>query len=346
MKRIVIKKPGSWSALELEEVPDPPAPGDTEVVIDTAYSGVNFADVVARQGLYESANKQLGYPMCLGFEWSGRVVALGAKVTDLAIGAEVFGVSKFGAYASRLVLDRRLVFLRPDAFTLAEAAAFPVAFLTAYYGLVELGAAKAGQAVLVHSAAGGVGGAIAQLAHVRGCRVFGVVGSEHKRPAALGFGCDAVSVKPEGSRGWIREARAFSPEGYDVVLDANGAETLRASYDLLATPGRLVIYGFHSMFKRGGGRTDWLRLAYQWLRTPRFDPLRMTNDNKAVFGFNLSYLFDELGLLDRAMGEFLDGIARGKLKAPPVQEVPAMEAGRAHRTLESGRTVGKVVLAW
>jgi NADPH:quinone reductase-like Zn-dependent oxidoreductase len=72
----------------------------------------------------------------------------------------------------------------------------------------------------------------------------------------------------------------------------------------------------------------------------------MTNDNKAVFGFNLSYLFDELGLLDRAMGEFLDGIARGKLKAPPVQEVPAMEAGRAHRTLESGRTVGKVVLAW
>ena len=81
MKRIVIKKPGSWSALELEEVPDPPPPGATEVVIDTAYSGVNFADVVARQGLYESANKQLGYPMCLGFEWSGRVVALGANLS-------------------------------------------------------------------------------------------------------------------------------------------------------------------------------------------------------------------------------------------------------------------------
>jgi NADPH:quinone reductase-like Zn-dependent oxidoreductase len=326
--------------------PDPPGPEANQVVVDTSYSGVNFADVVARQGLYESANQQVGYPMCLGFEWSGRVAAVGADVHDLAVGDEVFGVSKFGGYASRLVLDRRFVFRRPASFSLAEAAAFPVAFLTAYYGLVELGAAKAGQSVLVHSAAGGVGGALAQLARARGCKVFGVVGSEHKKEAALRFGCDVVSVKPEGSRAWVDEARVFAPRGYDIVLDANGAETLRASYNLLGTPGRLVIYGFHTMFRRGGGRTDWLRLALQWLKTPRFDPLRMTNDNKAVFGFNLSYLFDELGLLDRAMGEFLDGIARGKLKAPPVQEVPAMEAGRAHRTLESGRTVGKVVLAW
>ena len=346
MKRIVIKKPGSWKALELETCADPPEPKASEVVIDTAYSGVNFADVVARQGLYESANKQIGYPMCLGFEWSGRVAAVGADVRDLAVNDEVFGVSKFGGYASRLVLDRRFVFKRPASFSLADAAAFPVAFLTAFYGLVELGAAKKGQAVLVHSAAGGVGGAIAQLARARGCRVFGVVGSEHKKDAALRFGCDAVSVKPEGSRTWIDEARAFAPEGYAVVLDANGAETLRASYNLLATPGRLVIYGFHTMFRRGGGRTDWLRLAWQWLRTPRFDPLAMTNDNKAVFGFNLSYLFDEEELLERAMGGFLDGVAQGQLVAPPVVEVPAASVGEAHQKLESGRTVGKVVLRW
>ncbi len=346
MKRIVIAKPGSWSALALEDAPAVHAPGPEQVVIHTAYSGVNFADVVARQGLYESANKQIGYPMCLGFEWSGRVAAVGANVHDLAPGDQVFGVSRFGAYASQLLLDRRFVFRLPRGFSLAEAAAFPVAFLTAYYGLFELGAAKAGQSVLVHSAAGGVGGALAQLARAKGCRVFGVVGSPHKVEAARAFGCDAVAVKPEGSRVWVDEARAFAPQGFEVVLDANGAETLRASYKLLGTPGRLVIYGFHSMFRRGGGRTDWLRLAWQWLRTPRFDPLRMTNDNKAVFGFNLSYLFDESELLARAMGEFLGGIERGELRAPPVTEVPAAEAGKAHRTLESGKTVGKVVLRW
>jgi synaptic vesicle membrane protein VAT-1 len=346
VKRIVIAKPGSWSALALEEAASVSAPDPDQVVVHTAFSGVNFADVVARQGLYESANKQIGYPMCLGFEWSGRVAAVGSNVKDLVPGDEVFGVSRFGAYASELLLERRFVFRRPERFSLAEAAAFPVAFLTAYYGLFELGAAKAGQSVLVHSAAGGVGGALAQLARARGCRVFGVVGSPHKVEAARRFGCEAVSVKPEGSRAWVEEARAFAPKGFEVVLDANGAETLRASYNLLGTPGRLVIYGFHTMFRRGGGRTDWLRLAWQWLRTPRFDPLRMTNDNKAVFGFNLSYLFDETELLARAMGEFLGGIARGELAAPPVTEVPAAEAGRAHRTLESGTTVGKVVLRW
>jgi NADPH:quinone reductase-like Zn-dependent oxidoreductase len=346
VKRIVIRKPGTWSSLELEKCADPGAPGPHDVVVNTQYSGVNFADVVARQGLYESANKQVGYPMCLGFEWSGRVAALGAEVKDLAVGQYVFGVSRFGAYASRLRLDRRFVFPIPERFSPAQAAAFPVAFLTAYYGLFELGAAKAGQAVLVHSAAGGVGGALAQLARARGCRVFGVVGSAHKREAALRFGCDEVAVKPEGSRGWVDAARRFSPEGFHVVLDANGAETLRASYGLLGTPGRLVIYGFHTMFRRGGGRTDWLRLAWQWLRTPRFDPLRMTNDNKAVFGFNLSYLFDESELLGRAMREFVSGIERGELTAPPVEEVPAAEVGRAHARLESGDTVGKIVLRW
>lgn len=346
MERIVIRKPGSWAALEVEACADPGAPGPREVVVETSHSGVNFADVVARQGLYESANKQIGYPMCLGFEWSGRVAAVGAEVSDLTVGQPVFGVSRFGAYASRLRVDRRFVFALPGRFSLAEAAAFPVAFLTAYYGLVELGAARRGQAVLVHSAAGGVGGAIAQLARARGCRVFGVVGAPHKREAALRFGCDEVAVKPEGSRAWVEGARRFAPGGFHVVLDANGAETLRASYGLLATPGRLVVYGFHTMFRRGGGRTDWLRLAWQWLRTPRFDPLRLTNDNKAVFGFNLSYLFDETELLERAMGEFVAGIERGELVAPPIEEFSARDVGRAHERLESGASIGKVVIAW
>ena len=346
MKHIVIARPGSWSALRVETAPEPREPGPEEVTVDTAYSGVNFADVVARQGLYASANEQVGYPMCLGCEWSGRVAARGAEVRDLEVGDEVFGVSRFGGYKSRLVVERRFVAKKPERVTLAEAAALPVAFLTAYYGLVDLGAAKRGQTVLVHSAAGGVGGMLAQLAHARGLRVMGIVGSEHKVEAARRFGCDEVCVRSPGTTAWADVARKFSPSGYDVVLDANGADTLRASYKLLGTPGRLVIYGFHTMFRRGGGRTDWLRLAWQWLRTPRFDPLRMTNDNKAVFGFNLSYLFDENELLTRAMAELLDGLKRGELAPPPVREVAADEVGEAHRALESGNTIGKVVIRW
>ena len=164
----------------MEEAPDL-TPGEGEVLVRTDAVGVNFADVVVRMGLYESARKYVGWPITPGFEFAGVVAAVGRGVSDLLAGELGFGLTRFGGYATHVVVPRDQVFRIPKGFTSSEAAAFPVVFLTAYYALFELAAAKAGTKVLVHSAAGGVGGALLQLARVAGCEAVGVVGSSARR---------------------------------------------------------------------------------------------------------------------------------------------------------------------
>jgi NADPH:quinone reductase-like Zn-dependent oxidoreductase len=136
----------------------------------------------------------------------------------------------------------------------------------------------------------------------------------------------------------------LAPGGLHYVLESNGAETLKQSYEHLRPTGRLVVYGFTSMLSRGRGRPNWLKLAWDFLRTPRFHPLEMVNVNKGVIGFNLSYLFEEQHLLAEAMARMLAELDAGILKALPVTEFPLAEAARAHEALQSGASVGKLVL--
>jgi len=341
MKRVVIRRPGGWDRLELEEAPDP-TPSDGEVLVRTDAAGVNYADVIVRMGLYESAKKYVGWPITPGFEMAGTVTAVGAGVEDVAPGARVLGVSRFGAYATHVVLPRDQVFALPRAMTASEGAAFPAVFLTAWYALFELAGAKPGMRVLVHSAAGGVGGALLQLARIAGCTTVGVVGSSAKVEAARALGAGAIIDK--STEDLWRAARRHAPDGYDAVFDANGVETLGESYEHLAAPGRLVVYGFATMIPRGRGRPSWPKLAFDWLRTPRFDPLRLTNDNRSVMGFNLSYLFERRAAFLPALEQLLGWIEAGKLAPPRVTEFPLNEVARAHRALESGTTTGKLVL--
>jgi NADPH:quinone reductase-like Zn-dependent oxidoreductase len=174
------------------------------------------------------------------------------------------------------------------------------------------------------------------------CTVVGVVGSSHKLEAARAAGADHVIDKSK-EKLW-RRARALSPDGYDVVLDANGVSTLRGSYRSLRPTGRLVIYGFHSMLPRSGGRPNWAKLALDYVRTPRFDPLQLTNDNKSVQGFNLSYLFERADLLAEGMAALSDLLGQGKIRPLGTECVPFVQVAEAHRRLESAMTTGKLVL--
>ncbi len=342
MRKVVIHGPGSYDKLRIEEHPDP-TPGPGEVLVDVAHAGVNYADCIVRMGLYESAKKYVGWPITPGFEVSGRVSALGEGASDLAVGAPVFGVTRFGGYATKVVVPRHQLFALPEGFTSAEAAGFPAVYLTAYYALCEMLRLRPGMNVLVHSAAGGVGGALLQIGKIEGCRMVGVVGASHKVEVARALGADAVidkSCEPL----WKR-AEELAPEGYDVVLDANGVETLGQSYRHLASSGRLVIYGFHTMMPRKGGKPDWIKLAFDFLRTPRFSPLALTNENKSVLAFNLSYLFSKTDILREGMGRLVGWVEQGRIKAPPVKEFPLDRVADAHRAIESGTTVGKLVLS-
>ncbi len=341
MRKIVIHKPGGHDRLQIEEHPAPePAAG--EVAIEVEAVGVNYADCMVRMGLYKSARDYVGWPVCPGFEIAGRVAQAGPGAGDLAIGDRVFALTRFDAYATHAVLPRRQVFAVPESLSLEQAAGFPCVFLTAYYALEMLANPRGGEAMLVHSAAGGVGGALVQLGKVAGCRVVGVVGGSHKVETARAFGADEVIDKSRQDL-WP-EARRHAPEGYHFVFDANGVATLRQSYRHLASPGKLVIYGFHSMLRRGRDRPSWSKLLIDWLRTPRFDPLRMTNANRSVLAFNLSYLFAELELLQEVMADLLGWLETGAIVPPPVEAYAFEDVARAHRAIESGRTVGKLVL--
>ncbi|MGK3987642.1 medium chain dehydrogenase/reductase family protein [Sorangium sp. So ce136] len=341
MRKIVVHEPGSHDKLRLEEHPDP-SPGRGEVLVDVQAAGVNYADCVVRMGLYESAKKYVGWPITPGFEMAGTVAALGEGVSDLTPGARVFGVVRFGGYASRVVLPRHQIFPLPSRLAPEQAAGFPAVFMTAYYALFELVRLRPGMSLLVHSAAGGVGSALVQLGKVAGCRVVGVVGAAHKVEAAQRLGADAVIDK--SSEPLWAAAELHAPEGYDVVLDANGVETLRQSYRHLGPAGKLVVYGFHTMLPRQGGHPSYPKLALDFLRMPRFNPLDLCNDNKSVLAFNLSYLFHKTEILREGMERLVGWVEEGRIAAPPVTTFPLERAADAHRAIESGKTVGKLVL--
>lgn len=341
MKKISIAKPGNFDRLRLVDAPDP-KPGPGEVRVATRAVGVNFADVVVRLGLYESAKKYVGWPITPGFEFSGDVAELGEGVADLRVGDRVFGLTRFGGYASQVCVPRTQLFPVPVALSHVQAATFPTVHLTAYYALREILRTRPGNQVLVHSAAGGVGLAALQMARADGLVPIGIVGGSAKRDVALSYG--AAHVIDKSTQPLWSEFERVAPDGAHYVLESNGAETLRQSYRHLRPTGRLVVYGFTGMLTRGSGRPNWCKLAWDFLRTPIFHPLNLVNANKGVVGFNLSYLFDEQGLLAEAMTRLLSELEHGVLRPLPVTEFPLADAAAAHEALQSGTTVGKLAL--
>ena len=342
MKKIVIHKPGGYEQLSIEQHPDP-SPGPNDVIVSVTAIGVNFADCVTRMGLYASAKQYVGYPVTPGFEVSGTVLECGADVTDLEPGTAVIAVTRFNGYATRVCVTRAQVFQRPQQLSYEAAAGLPVVSLTAWFALFQLAHIQAGDTLLVHSAAGGVGSMLVQFGKLSGCRVIGVVGASHKATAVMALGADAVIDKSTSDL-WT-EAERYAPDGYDVILDANGVATLKQSYHHLAPVGRLVIYGFHSMLVTRNGLPGKLRLAWNYLRTPRFSPFDLTTRNRSVLGFNLSYLFDKGELITTGMQQILQWLEEGKIVLPTVTRYAFESVADAHRDLESGQTVGKLVLA-
>ena len=341
IQRLVVSKPGGFDRLELTtSTPKPLAPGEVRVRVHA--TGVNYADAMVRRGLYRTAKKYIGFPIAPGFEVAGEVTEVGAGAR-YAVGDRVIALTFFGGYASEVNVPEAFVFPLPTGWTFAQAAAFPVVYLTAWFALRELVHPRPGARILVHSAAGGVGTALVRLGKIMGLEVTGVVGSSHKVGAAKAAGCDHVIDK--STQDLWAEAERIAPKGFDVVLDANGVATLGESYKHLAPVGRLVVYGFSTMIpKTKSGRTNWLKLAFDFLRTPRFSALAMTQDNRSVLAFNLSDLFQRQDIMNDGMAEILRWIADGRIPAVDPKTYAFEAAQDAHRAIESGTTTGKLVL--
>jgi alcohol dehydrogenase len=344
-----IHRTGALSNLRLvlEEIP-PLAP--TDIIVETRAIGLNFADIFAIFGLYSATPKGSFIP---GLEYAGVVVAAGSEVMSIAVGQRVMGAVRFGAYTSHVVVDANYVVPLPDEWSFAEGAAFIVQALTAYYALKHLGGLTLtvpdDAAILIHSAAGGVGiyaQRIAKFLTSGYAYTIGIIGTPSKREVLEREGYDRIIVRPEGNsraaaqafKGLLGDALGKQP--LCLILDSLGGRMLRVGYEMLAPAGRVVCFGSaHLAFQ--GNRPNYPTLLWNYLQRPRIDPLAMIEENKGVLGFNLIYLWENLPLMRQMLAE-LDAM---RLPRPFIgQTFPFERLPEALVQFQSGLTVGKVVV--
>jgi alcohol dehydrogenase len=340
-----IDRAGSLDRLRLvEERLDQPGPGEARIAIRAV--GLNFADAFACLGLYSATPRGSFVP---GLEAAGVVEALGPPLAGrpaaVAVGDRVIVLTRFGGYATAVNADTRYLAPIPAGWSFEAGAAFPVQALTAWYGLVRLGAARAGSVVLVQSAAGGVGlQALAILARL-GAHPVAVVGSAAKIEFLRErHGLAAESLVLRDAAGYDRRLdaalAAHGVRGFDVVFDAVLGEWFRPAYARLAPEGRYVLYGAAD-FMPTGTRRGWARLAWHWLRRPRLDPLQMISQNRGLLAFNLIWLWEDVARVPEAY----TALAALELPAPHLgARHPFAAAREALLELKAGRTVGKTVL--
>lgn len=358
--RVISLKPGIATCgynLADQDIPftkpllrDTDIPPDCVIVSNDAFS-VNYADCCIRWGLYESANKFCGYPICPGFDIAGRVERLGSAVRGLKEGDRVFGCSLFGAYSTRVLVPELHLRKIPLDLTYTQAAAIPTVALTSLYALFLAGhyptkSQFSNKAILIHSAAGGVGSMLVQMSKLLGLSpVVGVVGRTAKVDAAKALGCDVVIDKSQVDL-WAA-ARAASPDGFAAIMDSNGVATIAQSYEHLTQTGRLIVFGFHTNLPLGNDSLsplEWIKMGIRMGKMPKFDPMEMGSANKAVLAFNLSLFSNEREMLSNLFSQILVWIEEGKLQCPRVVEMPMGEIRAAHDLIQSGTTVGKIVL--
>lgn len=336
MRRVWIEKTGPPDVLTLKDEPDV-SPGPGELRIRVSYAGVNFAEVMARLGLYPDAPP---LPFVPGYEVSGSVDALGSGVQGFRIGERVTAVTQFGGYADSVCLPTGLVVRTPDTVTDVEAAALPVNYLTAHQMLHRVAAVRPGETVLVHGAAGGVGTAAVQLCDIAGARVIGTASpAKHERLREAG-----VEPIASGEPALADRVRDLTDgRGVDVVLDPIGGRSFRTSYSLLAPGGRLCCFGVSDMAP--GRRRNPVAALRSLLRMPRFGPIALMNDNRAVAGINLGHLWEETEMLVPQFEAIIAHAAAGRIRPVIDGTFDLARAAEAHERLQSRLSVGKILLS-
>jgi NADPH:quinone reductase-like Zn-dependent oxidoreductase len=331
MRAVVITEHGSPEVLAVQERPDP-TPGPGEVLIDVKAAGINFADLMARLGLYPDAPKP---PCVVGYEVAGTIAALGPGTeTTFTVGQRVVAPTRFGGYAERAVAKADGVVPLPEGLSFEAGAAIPINYTTAWEALMRAANLQPGERVLIHAAAGGVGIAATQIAKRAGAEIWGTA-SPGKHEAIRGFGVD--HPVDYTSAGWERGVAQL-----DVVMDALGGASFRRSYNLLRAGGRLVCFGASGVVS--GERRNLLTAAKTAMRMPRFNLIKQMSQSKTVIGLNVLTIWDEFQSAERWSGPLTELLADGTIKPVVAQAFPFERAPDAHRFISERKNVGKVVL--
>jgi synaptic vesicle membrane protein VAT-1 len=340
MRAVVIPGHGGPEVLQVQERPDPPVgPGQVRIAVRAA--GINYADLLARSGAYPDAPP---IPCVVGYEVAGEIESVGEGVGDFKPGDRVMAGTRFGGHAELVTVPAEQVLALPEGFSFEQGAAFPVNYATAYAGLVIMGGLKAGERVLIHAAAGGVGIAATQIAKRIGAEVLGTSsGSKHEICSEQGVD-HPIDYRTQDFETEVR--RITGGEGIDVAFDALGPKSFRKDYRLLRDGGRLIMYGF--IEGESAGRRNVPALlgilgrmpfaAYPWWKS-----LAVMNENKSVAGLNMLKWLDREGL-DRVLEPLKSALANDEYSPVVAEAFPFERAGDAHRMIAERRNVGKVVL--
>jgi NADPH:quinone reductase-like Zn-dependent oxidoreductase len=341
VRAVVITKHGGPDVLKVEEKPDPPVRAG-EIRIAVRAAGINFADTMARSGIYPDAPP---VPCIIGYEVAGEVESTGAGVEDFKAGDRVLAGTRFGGYAELVTVPVAQAQSLPKGVSFEQGAAFPVNYGTAYAGIIVMGGLRSGDRVLIHAAAGGVGIAATQVAKNVGAEIFGTA-SAPKHDAIREQGVEhAIDYRTQDFEAEVK--RITNGEGVDVIMDAVGPKSFRKDYRLLRPGGRMIMFGLSEV--QTGEKRDIPALARSLARMPLatipwWKSLAILNENKGIFGLNMLHWWDSEGNLDRLVEPLADDLAAGKLAPVIAETFPFERAADAHRYIGEGKNIGKVVL--
>ena len=338
MRQIWISKPGKPEVLVLREAPDP-RPGNGELRIRVEASGINFADILARIGIYPDLP---AIPAVVGYEVAGRIDAVGNGVDPEWMGQDVFAATRFGGYSDLVCVPLNQVFLRPEGMSAEEGAAFPVNYLTAWQLIVIMGGLQSNETILIHSAGGGVGIAAIQIAKHIGANIIGVASSwKHSELKKLGVD-HLIDMRERNLEEEV--ANLTNGKGVELILDPIGGASFKRSFHMLSRTGRLGMYGVSTFVN--AKEKDLFNLIKSVLSLPYFQflPVTLINSNKGVFGVNLGRMWGELDR-SRLWAEELLGLWKtGKIKPKIDKSFSLEDAASAHHYIQDRKNLGKVIL--
>ena len=336
MRAIVTTRNGDVDVLKIETRPDP-VPGKDEVLVRVKAAGLNFADILARQGLYPDAPKK---PCVVGYEVSGIIEAVGEGVPQGPIGKPVIAMTHFGGQAELVVVPVKQIFEKPEQLSFEQGAAVPVNYLTAWALLVTMGGLKKEESVLIHNAGGGVGLAALDIAKHIGAKTYGTA-STGKHEFLKQRGLDhAIDYRGQD---WLPVLMDLTKNrGVELVIDPLGGSSWKKSYRALRTTGRMGVFGMSTA--SASGIRGKLRALKALAQTPKFHPLALMNRNRGVFGLNLGHMWGEGEKVAGWTENILRGIHEGWIQPYVDRAFPFDQVAEAHRYIEARKNIGKVVL--
>ena len=336
MRQIVTSSTGGIEVLKVQEKPDP-KPAADEVVIRVRAAGLNFADILSRQGLYPDSPPK---PCVMGYEVSGVIESVGESVNSSFVGKSVAALTRFGGQSELVAVKAMQVFDKPAELTFEQAAAIPVNYLTAYALLVVMGSLHEGESVLIHNAGGGVGLAALDIAKKIGATTYGTASpSKHKFLAERGLD-HAIDYRGQDWQPVLQQLT--NGRGVDLIIDPIGGAHWKKSYASLRHTGRLGMFGVSTASADGfAGKLKMLKAVIQ---TPWFHALPLLNRNRGVFGLNLGHMWHEPEKVAIWMRDILRGVEEGWVRPYVDRSYSFADVGKAHQYLEARKNIGKVVL--